>query len=101
MRLEHATDLLSHQGASCMRFFRAARPLQPGRRHFSKRHADPKTKATSEQPSAESCTFTKRQGMALLGGIMLSSAGRYCESSMRGTLTDRAQISMLCHGHAL
>ena len=79
MRSDHATDLLSHQGASCMRssFFRAARPLQSGRRHFRRTNADLKTRTTSEQPSAISCTFTKRQGMALLGGLMLSSAGRY------------------------
>ena len=97
MRLEHATDLLSHQGASCMRssFFRAARPLQSGRRHLSNRHVELKTKATSEQSSAKSCTFTKRQGMALFGGIMLSSAGRYHASSVRAIFIDRALISML------
>ena len=97
MRLEHPTDLLSHQGASCMRssVFRAARPLKSGGRHSCKKYADLKTRATSEQPSAKSCTFTKRQGMALLGGIMLSSAGRYYESSILRNLADRAYISML------
>ena len=97
MRLEHATNLLRPQGASCMRLssFRAARPLQPGRRQATKISADLKTKAASEQLSAISCTFTKRQGMAILGGIMLSSAGRYYESSMRRNLTDRIQICTL------
>ena len=97
MRSEYATDLLSPQGASCMRssLFKTARPSRYTRRHFSRDVADLKTTAAAKELSAKVCTFTKRQGMALLGGIMLSSAGRYYESSILRNLADRAYISML------